>query len=188
MNRHWIAAVEPETNSRMQLPTRCGELRNRYPCNGRAFFGWRGLLFAAVTRLKAFSKSFGSSEAPTCFAISTKRLWRSASVSFGFDADLRTIVVTSFFVRLTASKAAQHRKPIQRLQPLTQPKANTNDRVAATSGKLPYSLTILLKYYSATSGGSAIPSTQKTFQQRRQLDKSIPQQLDVLCSSEGGLA
>jgi hypothetical protein len=39
--------------------------------------------------LNAFSKSFGSSEAPTCFAISTKRLWRSASVSLAFVADLR---------------------------------------------------------------------------------------------------
>jgi hypothetical protein len=41
--------------------------------------------------LKAFSKSFGSSEAPTCFAISTKRLWRSASVSLGFDLGLDVI-------------------------------------------------------------------------------------------------
>jgi hypothetical protein len=38
--------------------------------------------------LKAFSKSFGSSDAPTCFAISTKRLWRSLSVSLGLRSDL----------------------------------------------------------------------------------------------------
>lgn len=44
-----------------------------------------------TTFLNAFSKSFGSSEAPTCFAISTKRLWRSASVSLGLDADLRVM-------------------------------------------------------------------------------------------------
>ena len=37
--------------------------------------------FDLATFLKAFSKSFGSSEAPTSFAISTKRLWRSESVS-----------------------------------------------------------------------------------------------------------
>lgn len=35
------------------------------------------------TLSKARSKSFGSSEASTLCAISTKRLWRSASVSFG---------------------------------------------------------------------------------------------------------
>jgi hypothetical protein len=34
-----------------------------------------------VTFLNAFSKSFGSSEAPTSLAISLKRLWRSASLS-----------------------------------------------------------------------------------------------------------
>jgi len=34
----------------------------------------------------ALSKSLMSSEAPTFFAVSTKRAWRSASVSFGlFD-------------------------------------------------------------------------------------------------------
>ncbi len=36
-----------------------------------------------MTFAKAFSKSFGSSEAPTSFAMATKRLWRSASVSLG---------------------------------------------------------------------------------------------------------
>ena len=39
----------------------------------------------AVTFLNAVPKSFGSLEAPTSFTISQKRLWRSASVSFGFD-------------------------------------------------------------------------------------------------------
>ena len=44
-----------------------------------------------ATFLKAASKSFGLSEAPTCRAISTKRLCRSASVSLGLDAGLRAI-------------------------------------------------------------------------------------------------
>lgn len=42
----------------------------------------------AVVRENALSKSSGFSEAPTSFAISTKRLWRSASVSLGFVADV----------------------------------------------------------------------------------------------------
>lgn len=42
--------------------------------------------------MKAFSKSFGLSEASTCFAISTKRLWRSASESLGFGTVLRFIL------------------------------------------------------------------------------------------------
>jgi hypothetical protein len=39
--------------------------------------------FGFTTFLKALSKSFGSSEASTSRAISTKRLCRSASLSFG---------------------------------------------------------------------------------------------------------
>jgi hypothetical protein len=42
----------------------------------------------------AFSKSFGSSDAPTTFAISTKRSWRSASVSFGLGDGLFDMFVT----------------------------------------------------------------------------------------------
>src|ERR1700730_6566471 len=37
----------------------------------------------------ASSKSFGLSEASTSRAMATKRLWRSASVSFDFDGGLR---------------------------------------------------------------------------------------------------
>ncbi len=44
-----------------------------------------------MTFLNAFSKSFGSSEAPTSFAMATKRLWRSASVSFRCCSPLRVI-------------------------------------------------------------------------------------------------
>jgi hypothetical protein len=40
----------------------------------------------------AFSKPFTSSEAPTCSAIVTKRLWRSASVSLGLASDLRVML------------------------------------------------------------------------------------------------
>jgi len=39
-----------------------------------------------TTFLKASSKSFGSPEAPTSRAIARKRLWRSASVNFGFGS------------------------------------------------------------------------------------------------------
>ena len=41
-----------------------------------------------ATFLNALSKSFGSSEAPTWCAISTKRLWRSTSVSLGLGLDV----------------------------------------------------------------------------------------------------
>jgi hypothetical protein len=43
---------------------------------------------AEVTFLNALSKSFGSFEAPTSFAIAMKRAWRWESVSFGFAGDL----------------------------------------------------------------------------------------------------
>ena len=42
--------------------------------------------------MNALSKSFGSSEAPTSFAIAVKRAWRWASVSLGFACDLRGIL------------------------------------------------------------------------------------------------
>jgi hypothetical protein len=43
-------------------------------------------VLATTTFSKAFSKSFGSSDASTSRAISRKRLWRAASVSFGFGS------------------------------------------------------------------------------------------------------
>jgi hypothetical protein len=47
----------------------------------------------AVAFLNAFSKAFGSSEAPTSFAVFLKRAWRSASVSlFFFFAVFRGMV------------------------------------------------------------------------------------------------
>jgi len=52
--------------------------------------GWAFFLGRA-TVLKARSKSFGLSEAPTSFAIAMKRAWRWASVSLGL-ADLRGII------------------------------------------------------------------------------------------------
>jgi len=45
--------------------------------------------------LKAFSKSVGFSDAPTSRAVSTKRAWRSASVSFGRGRNL--FFATGFF-------------------------------------------------------------------------------------------
>jgi hypothetical protein len=44
-----------------------------------------GFFDMETTFLKAASKSFGLSDAPTSRAISTKRLWRSASVSLESD-------------------------------------------------------------------------------------------------------
>src|SRR6185437_10126757 len=50
--------------------------------------GFRAFRLGTAIFLKALSKSFGSSDAPTWRAMSTKRLWRSASVGFGFRAAL----------------------------------------------------------------------------------------------------
>lgn len=99
-----------------------------------------------------------------------------------------TTVAKSLCAHPTALKAARHRKSVQQLRLLARPMANINGRVAATSKRPLYNRPIPLKYYLATSGGLAIPSTQKTFRQKRQLDKSVFQQFDVLCSTEGDLA
>jgi len=55
-------------------------------CEARRF---RGL--GVTTFMNALSKSFGSSEAPTSFAIAMKRAWRWASVSLGLAIGLRGI-------------------------------------------------------------------------------------------------
>jgi len=49
-----------------------------------------------MTFLKARSKSLASGDASTSRAIATKRVWRSASVSFGFVLRLLSIVLVAY--------------------------------------------------------------------------------------------
>jgi hypothetical protein len=58
----------------------------------------------------AFSKSFTSSEAPTCCAIATKRSWRAASVSLGLANDLRVMLRNPARERARSS----HKRPVGR--------------------------------------------------------------------------
>src|SRR5476649_2293682 len=73
--------------------------------------------FNAATFLKALSKSFGSSDAPTFSAISIKRLWRSASSS-------RTVRLGAGLRVMTSMKQDSFGEDRQK----RQDKASDNDR------------------------------------------------------------